>query len=95
MCVCHGRAMDVYRRHVLGKGALYGVRPKQQPVGYVAALTYPACLRHGGTACPTAFMGRVRLSQEALCITLGAIVVAVLWVLACCIIFRCVHWLDS
>jgi hypothetical protein len=87
-------AMDVYRRHVLGKGVLYGVRPKLQPVGYVAALAYPACLRHAGTPYPAALVGRVRLSQEALGITVGAIAVAVLWVLACCITFWCVNWLG-
>lgn len=79
---------------MLGKGVLYGVRPKQQPVGYVATLTYPACLRYV-TACPSAFMGRVRLPKEALGIIFGAIVLAVLWVLACCVVFWCAEWLGS
>jgi hypothetical protein len=33
-------AMDVYRRYLLGKGNLFGVRPSLQPVGYVAAMPY-------------------------------------------------------
>lgn len=36
-------AMDVYRRHILGKGVLYGVRPNLQPHGYVATLVYRGC----------------------------------------------------
>jgi len=30
--------MDVHRRHILGKGVLYGARPNLQPLGYVATL---------------------------------------------------------
>lgn len=44
-------AMDVCRRHLLGKGNLFGVRHIQQPDGYVAVMPYPACLHHA-TSCP-------------------------------------------
>jgi hypothetical protein len=66
----------------------YGVRPKQQPVGYVATLTYPACLRHAGHHLPLCPHGAGEAATGGTWASpVGAIAVAVLWVLACCIVF--------
>jgi hypothetical protein len=77
-------AMDVYRRHLLGKGNLFGVRPIQQPDGYVAVMPYPACL-HRATSSPLSTQ-LLRLGvrhSDTLALAAGALVVAVLWVLLC------------
>ena len=81
-------AMDTYRRHVLGKGVLFGVKPILQPEGYVTQLVYPSCLR-GADA-------RFDRPQEMLpaepgaprYIVLGVALVACLLVLICVLSIR-------
>jgi hypothetical protein len=79
-------AMDVYRRYLLGKGNLFGVRPSLQPVGYVAVMPYPACLRR--TASPS-----TTVSVGVLGIAVGALVVATMWVLLCVLAQKVLCWL--
>jgi len=83
--------MDVYRRHVVGKGVLYGVRPNLQPLGYVTTLVYPSCLLRAPTAHLPALLRTwlVGLSPEVIGITLGALVAAVLCVLTYVVTFWC------
>lgn len=90
-------AMDVYRRHILGKGVLYGVRPKLQPQGYVATLAYPGCLSQAPPARLPAFLctGMVGLSPEVVGITLGALVAALLCVFTCVVTCWCVSRLGT
>ena len=89
-------AMDAYRRHLLGRGSLHGVQPRHQPEGYVAALVYPACLRQGAGWLPvgSTWLRRLGGSEEALGITLAALVVAGLWVVACMVVFACMYKLQ-
>ena len=79
-------AMDVYRRHLLGKGNLFGVRPSLQPVGYVAVMPYPACLRRMASPSTTVSVG-------VLGIAVGALVVATMWVLLCVLAQKVLCWL--
>ena len=73
--------MDVYRRHLLGKGVLFGVRPYLQPEDYVPNLPYPRCLRQDG------YVGQVdawhawiarQARSDTVGIVLAALIVAVL-----------------
>ena len=77
--------MDVYRRHLLGKGVLFGVRPHLQAEGYVPILTYPPCLRHDGWVGQLdtwhAWAAR-QARSEIMGIVLAAFIVAVLLILA-------------
>ena len=79
-------AMDVYRRYLLGKGNLFGVRPSLQPVGYVAVMPYPACLRRMASPSTTVSVG-------VLGIAVGALVVATMWVLLCVLAQKVLCWL--
>ena len=76
----------VYMRYLFGKGNLFGVRPSLQPVGYVAVMPYPACLRR--TASPS-----TTVSVGVLGIAVGALVVATLWVLLCMLVEKVLCWL--
>jgi hypothetical protein len=81
-------AMDVYRRYLLGKGNMFGVRPALQPVGYVATMPYPACLRRRANFVP--------VTQDAVnmfVIAVGALLVAALWVLLCTLGQKVLCWL--
>jgi hypothetical protein len=72
--------MDVYRRFLLGKGNLFGVRPALQPEGYVAIMPYPACLRSG---CPPPGWLRSGPIPNTLRVVVGALLVAAVWILLC------------
>jgi hypothetical protein len=80
-------AIDVYRRYLLGKGNLFGVRPSLQPVGYVAVMPYPACLR---TASPS-----TTVSVGVLRIAVGALVVATCGFCFACWLKRCCAGCDT
>ena len=71
--------MDVYRRFLLGKGNLFGVRPALQPEGYVAVMPYPACLQRG--CCPTLRWLRSGPVPTTLKVVLGVLLVAAVWIL--------------
>jgi hypothetical protein len=62
-------AMDVYRRYLLGKGNMFGVRTALQPVGYVAVMPYPACLRRRESSLPSTVVsaGMCRDSGRGTC----------------------------
>jgi hypothetical protein len=82
-------AMDVYRRHLLGKGNLFGVRPIQQPDGYVAIMPYPACLhRATSSSLPTQLLRLGARHSDTLAVVAGALIAAVLWVLICVLAFQ-------
>jgi hypothetical protein len=76
----------VYMRYLLGKGNLFGVRPSLQPVGYVAVMPYPACLRRMASPSTTVSVG-------VLGIAVGALAVATLWVLLCMLAEKVLCWL--
>ncbi len=81
-------AVDVYRRYLLGKGNMFGVRPALQPMGYVATMPYPACLRRRANFVP--------VTQDAVnmfVIAVGALLVAALWVLLCTLGQKVLCWL--
>ena len=73
--------MDVYRRFLLGKGNLFGVRPALQPEGYVAVMPYPACLQRG--SCPPLGWLRSGPAPNTLRVVVGALLVAAVWILLC------------
>ena len=75
-------AMDVYRRHLLGKGNLFGVRPIEQPEGYVAVMPYPACLRNEAGYRLIPHSGWLQaLHSDTVALAAAALAIAVLWVL--------------
>jgi hypothetical protein len=84
-------AMDTYRRHILGKGVLYGVRPILQPEGYIAQLVYPACLR--------GVEARMGVSQDLMPMASGGTmyIIVAAWVIAAVLVIVCVilHWLCT
>jgi hypothetical protein len=86
-------AMDVYRPHLLGKlalkGNLFGVRPIQQPDGYVAVMPYPACLhRATSSSLPTQLLRLGARHSDTLAVAAGALIAAVLWVLVCVLAYQ-------
>jgi hypothetical protein len=89
-------AMDTYRRHMLGKGALYGVRPIHQPAGYMAALAYPACLSQGSPSCPAILhrLWQIHISPDTMGIIVSAFLLAVLGFLACALVHALVSGLT-
>lgn len=67
--------MDVYRRYLLGKSIICGLRPRQQPLQYVNVMQYPACLRLDGVV-PTRGMALRNTLRDCLVLVLAAASVA-------------------
>jgi hypothetical protein len=71
------------------KGNLFGVRPIQQPDGYVAVMPYPACLhRATSSSLPTQLLRLGARHSDTLAVVAGALIAAVLWVLICVLAFQ-------
>ena len=78
-------AMDAYRRLLLGRGQLFGLRPRLQPVGYAATLSYPACLQRGAGLLDVVspWLGPLWACQDTVGVVIAALTVAGVWVFTC------------
>ena len=85
--------MDVYRRHLLGKGNLFGVRPIQQPDGYVAVMPNPACLRCNSCPLHTQLLRLGALRCGTLAVAAGALIAVVLRVLLCVVAHQMIDFM--
>ena len=73
----------------LGKGNLFGVRPIQQPDGYVAVMPYPACL-HGmaSSSLPTHLLRLGAMHCDIVAAAAAALIAAALWVFVCVLAYQ-------